>query len=119
MSLNPEQQQAVDARGLVFVSAGAGTGKTKVLVERFARAVCDEGIDVESILVITYTEKAAGELRSRIRAGLVERGRPDLARELAVGIVERIRTGDVKHDPKGGDCPTWCELWSMCRIKRA
>src|SRR4029077_12244379 len=82
MKLNPEQQRAVDARGLVFVSAGAGTGKTKVLVERFVRAVCDEGIDVESILVITYTEKAAGELRSRIRAGLVERGRPDLAREL-------------------------------------
>ena len=82
MKLNPEQQRAVDARGLVFVSAGAGTGKTKVLVERFARAVCDEGVDVESILVITYTEKAAGELRSRIRAGLVERGRPDLAREL-------------------------------------
>ncbi len=82
MNLNPEQQQAVDARGLVFVSAGAGTGKTKVLVERFARAVCDEGIDVESILVITYTEKAAGELRSRIRMGLIERGRPDLAREL-------------------------------------
>jgi ATP-dependent exoDNAse (exonuclease V) beta subunit len=80
--LNPEQQAAVDARGLVFVSAGAGTGKTKVLVERFARAVCDEGIDVESILVITYTEKAAGELRSRIRAELVERGRSDLAREL-------------------------------------
>ena len=66
----------------MFVSAGAGTGKTKVLVERFARAVCDEGVDVESILVITYTEKAAGELRSRIRAGLIERGRPDLAREL-------------------------------------
>src|SRR6266508_1683675 len=82
MNLNPEQQQAVDARGLVFVSAGAGTGKTKVLVERFARAVCDEGIDVESILVITYTEKAAGELRSRIRACLVERGRADLARAL-------------------------------------
>jgi ATP-dependent exoDNAse (exonuclease V) beta subunit len=82
MNLNPEQQAAVDARGLVFVSAGAGTGKTKVLVERFARAVCDEGIDVESILVITYTEKAAGELRSRIRAGLIERGRSDLAREL-------------------------------------
>jgi ATP-dependent helicase/nuclease subunit A len=80
--LNPEQEAAVDARGLVFVSAGAGTGKTKVLVERFARAVCDEGIDVESILVITYTEKAAGELRSRIRTGLIERGRPDLAREL-------------------------------------
>ena len=82
MNLNPEQRAAVDARGLVFVSAGAGTGKTRVLVERFARGVCDEGVDVESILVITYTEKAAGELRSRIRAGLVERGRPDLARAL-------------------------------------
>src|SRR5438552_5416079 len=82
MNLNPEQQQAVATRGLVFVSAGAGTGKTKVLVERFARAVCDQGVDVDSILVITYTEKAAGELRSRIRARLVEAGRPELAREL-------------------------------------
>jgi ATP-dependent exoDNAse (exonuclease V) beta subunit len=80
--LNKEQRAAVDARGLVFVSAGAGTGKTRVLVERFARAVCDGGVDVESILVITYTEKAAGELRSRIRAELVQRGRPDLARAL-------------------------------------
>ncbi len=82
MNLNAEQRAAVEASGLVFVSAGAGTGKTRVLVERFARAVCEEGVDVESILVITYTEKAAGELRSRIRAGLVERGRPDLARAL-------------------------------------
>jgi ATP-dependent helicase/DNAse subunit B len=46
-------------------------------------------------------------------------GKVEGARELAVGIVERIRTGDVRHDPKGGDCPTWCELWSMCRIRRA
>ncbi len=41
------------------------------------------------------------------------------ARELAVGIVERIRGGDVRHDPKRGDCPTWCELGPMCRVKRA
>src|SRR5262249_25104696 len=82
VKLNQEQRAAVDARGRVFVSAGAGTGKTRVLVERFARAVCDEGVDVDSILVITYTRKAAGELRTRIRAGLVERGRHDLAREL-------------------------------------
>jgi ATP-dependent helicase/nuclease subunit A len=80
--LNDEQLEAVDAEGSVFVSAGAGTGKTSVLVERFVRAVCDRGIDVESILVITYTRKAAGELRTRIRAALRKRGRPDLAREL-------------------------------------
>jgi ATP-dependent exoDNAse (exonuclease V) beta subunit len=79
---NPEQRAAIDARGNVFVSAGAGTGKTLVLVERFANAVCDDGVDVGSVLVITYTERAAGELRARIRRELVERGRPDLAREL-------------------------------------
>jgi ATP-dependent helicase/nuclease subunit A len=79
---NPEQRAAIDARGHVFVSAGAGTGKTLVLVERFANAVCDEGVDVGSVLVITYTERAAGELRGRIRRELLERGRDDLAREL-------------------------------------
>ncbi len=80
--LNEEQLAAVEATGNVFVSAGAGTGKTSVLVERYVRAVCDRGLDVESILVITYTRKAAGELRSRIRAALLERGRHDLARDL-------------------------------------
>ena len=66
--LNEEQLAAVEEDGSVFVSAGAGTGKTSVLVERYVRAVCERGIDVESILVITYTRKAAGELRTRIRA---------------------------------------------------
>ena len=80
--LNDDQLGAVQAEGSVFVSAGAGTGKTSVLVERYVRAVCDRGVDVDSILVITYTRKAAGELRTRIRAALRERGRPDLAREL-------------------------------------
>ena len=80
--MNEQQLAAVEATGEVFVSAGAGTGKTAVLVERFVRAVCDRGLDVDSILVITYTRRAAGELRTRIRAALAERGRQDLAREL-------------------------------------
>ena len=79
---NPEQQAAIDADGLVFVSAGAGTGKTTVLVERFARAVRDRKLDIGSILVITYTDRAAGELRTRIRARLLELGEHGLAREL-------------------------------------
>jgi ATP-dependent helicase/nuclease subunit B len=41
------------------------------------------------------------------------------AREVAVGLVERIREGDVAHDPRGGACPTWCDLWPMCRVRRA
>jgi ATP-dependent helicase/nuclease subunit A len=81
-AVNEQQIAAIDARGHVFVSAGAGTGKTSVLVERFVRSVCEEGLDVESSLVITYTERAAAELRARIRAALVERDRPDLSRAL-------------------------------------
>ncbi len=80
--LNAQQLAAVEATGEVFVSAGAGTGKTAVLVERFVRATCDQGLDVDSILVITYTRRAAGELRTRIRAELARRDRHDLAREL-------------------------------------
>ncbi|HZT84466.1 MAG TPA: UvrD-helicase domain-containing protein [Gaiellaceae bacterium] len=81
-ALNEQQLAAVEAEGDVFVSAGAGTGKTAVLVERVVRAVTERGLDVDSILVITYTRRAAGELRTRIRAALAERGRLDLAREL-------------------------------------
>jgi ATP-dependent helicase/nuclease subunit A len=81
-SPNREQLRAIEEQGVVFVSAGAGTGKTTVIVERFAKAVCERGLDVDSILVITYTERAAGELRGRIRRRLQELDRHDLARQL-------------------------------------
>jgi ATP-dependent helicase/DNAse subunit B len=41
------------------------------------------------------------------------------ARARALGAARRIRAGDVAHDPRGGDCPTWCDLWTMCRVGRA
>jgi ATP-dependent helicase/nuclease subunit B len=46
-------------------------------------------------------------------------GQVEGARELARGFAQRIQAGDVVHDPKGGDCPAWCDLWRMCRIRRA
>jgi ATP-dependent exoDNAse (exonuclease V) beta subunit len=87
---NEQQRAAIEAVGDVFVAAGAGTGKTAVLVERFVRGVVDDGIDVDSMLVITYTERAAGELRARIRSRLLEVGRPDLALELDGAWVSTI-----------------------------
>ena len=87
---NDQQRAAIEAHGNVFVAAGAGTGKTAVLVERFVRAVADDGLDVDSLLVITYTERAAGELRARIRSALLRRGRPDLALELDGAWVSTI-----------------------------
>jgi ATP-dependent helicase/nuclease subunit B len=42
------------------------------------------------------------------------------AKEHAVRFVERIRSGDIQHDPKGGfPCPSWCDLWPMCRVARS
>ena len=79
---NREQLAAIDEPGVVFVSAGAGTGKTTVLVERFVKAVCERGLSIESVLVITYTERSAGELRTRIRERLLALERHDLAREI-------------------------------------
>jgi ATP-dependent helicase/nuclease subunit A len=87
---NPEQAAAIEAPGVVFVSAGAGTGKTTVLVERFVRALCERGLDIDSILVITYTERAAGELRTRIRRRLLELDRADLARDLDSAWISTI-----------------------------
>jgi len=41
------------------------------------------------------------------------------AKETARGLAERIKAGDLRHDPKGGECPSWCDLWPMCRVRRA
>jgi ATP-dependent helicase/DNAse subunit B len=41
------------------------------------------------------------------------------AEETARRLVGRIRAGDVEHDPRGGECPPWCDLWPMCRVERA
>ncbi|MGN6216703.1 MAG: UvrD-helicase domain-containing protein, partial [Solirubrobacterales bacterium] len=70
----PEQAAAIAARGKdVLLEAGAGTGKTGVMVERYCRLVCDAGLSPDAILAFTFTEKAAAELRQRIRAELARR----------------------------------------------
>jgi len=46
-------------------------------------------------------------------------GQVERARGRALAAARRIRAGDVVHDPRGGECPSWCDLWTMCRIERA
>jgi ATP-dependent exoDNAse (exonuclease V) beta subunit len=76
-----EQLAAIERRdGDLLLDAGAGSGKTAVLVERFVRAVREDGVEVGRILAITFTDKAAAELRDRIRERLRELGDGERAR---------------------------------------
>jgi ATP-dependent helicase/nuclease subunit A len=81
-SLTVDQEVAVTRRrGSLLLAAGAGSGKTAVLVERFVRAVREDGISPRRVLAITFTERAAAELRERLRARLLELGEREAARD--------------------------------------
>ncbi len=66
-----EQSQAINEKGSnILVAAAAGSGKTTVLVERIIRKIIDEQIDIDKILVVTFTNAAASEMRERILTAL-------------------------------------------------
>ncbi len=86
-----EQLAAIERRrGDLLLDAGAGSGKTSVLVERFARSVLEDGIDIGAILTITFTDKAAAELRERIRLRLHELGATEAARATEGAFISTI-----------------------------
>ncbi|MCK9897422.1 ATP-dependent helicase, partial [Frankia sp. AgB32] len=68
-ALDPEQRAAADAPlGPVCILAGAGTGKTRTITHRIAHMVVDRGVGPDQVLALSFTARAAGELRGRLRA---------------------------------------------------
>lgn len=75
--LNARQREAVEYRdGPLAVLAGPGTGKTRVIIHRIARLIEDDGVQPETVLAVTFTVRAAEDLRSRL-AGLVGAAKAD------------------------------------------
>lgn len=74
IELTTQQKAVVTNRGgSLLVSAAAGSGKTKVLVDRIMARVCEDGVNIDSLLIITYTKAAAAELRGKITSELSRR----------------------------------------------
>jgi len=93
MKLNKAQELAVRASGKnILVSAGAGTGKTRVLVERFLHFVLSGEALVTEILALTFTEKAAAEMKSRIFERFKDLGRFQERRQLESAAISTLHS---------------------------
>ena len=73
MNWTKEQLQAIETKGKsILVSAAAGSGKTAVLVERIKKLILDDGVSLDEMLVVTFTNAAASEMREKIVASIPE-----------------------------------------------
>jgi len=72
--LDADQRSAAEADGPLLIIAGPGSGKTRTLTYRIAHRIAERGVDPETILAITFTRRAAGEMRERLARLLPDRG---------------------------------------------
>ena len=89
-SLNDGQYEAVVTRGCsILVSAPAGSGKTKILVNRIMALIEDDGYNVDQLLVLTFTNAAALEMKQRLQVALDERLQEDINKPLEQHLLKQ------------------------------
>jgi len=116
--LNPAQREAVlHFEGPMLVLAGAGSGKTRVLTTRIARLIEHHGVDPSRILAVTFTNKAAGEMRERIARLLGEEPKGMWSGTFhAIGA--RILRSSAKHAGRTASFTIYDEDDSLGVVKR-
>jgi DNA helicase II / ATP-dependent DNA helicase PcrA len=98
--LNPQQRSAVTAAdGPVMVVAGPGSGKTRVLTQRIAYLIANEGIRPWQILAVTFTNKAAREMDARVKSILNEQATDGIMLGTFHAICARILRREAEHLP--------------------
>ena len=90
MGFNKEQQSAIDApiTENVLVAAGAGSGKTRTLSEKVFTIIDKGEVKPSELLVLTFTDNAAHEMRQRIISTFKERGKDDIAEQVASAHIQ-------------------------------
>ena len=101
MDFTDEQKKVIDSRDKnLIVSAAAGSGKTAVLTERIVRRICeDENLSIDRMLIVTFTNAAAREMRERIGRKLREKlsddpDNPHIRKQIAILHTAQITTID-------------------------
>ena len=72
MGITDQQTAAIEASGKVIVSAAAGSGKTFVMIQKLVTAI-ENGVDLDSVLAVTFTKKAAAQMKEKLRRAIIER----------------------------------------------
>ena len=95
----PDQQKAIKDRpeGNILVSASAGSGKTRVLVDRIIDMVKNQHVDIDQLLVVTFTNAAAKEMRQRLQIALREEfsNAPENEKSRLLTQIQKVAVADI------------------------
>jgi len=99
MALTKKQQEVVDhSNGDLLVSASAGSGKTHTMITRIIRLICEEGVSVNQILAVTFTETSATDMKEKLQDALVKKinavSEMNLKKRLCAEL-EEVATADI------------------------